>query len=418
MMLIIILLYLPWLPIFVGNFGSGLVSSREAMLPYLRDMIWWMGFGRTLPFIVWAFVVLLLLIGLGFVQGGKRAIVPLICWLVPVLFILLGATTPELFKFLVVAVPFMVLLVGLAVNQPRRARRSQRGNWVVQGVCAVLLLLLVLPTVQSLSNLYGNPEYARADYRGMVGRILGENHANAGIILNAPNQWEVFTYYYADDTAVFPMPEGLRHDPPKAIDAWVQAIADEHDRIYLILWGETEWDPERRIERWLDAHAFKATDEWVKDVRFVTYAIPSSVATEMETELDVPVGDEGIVLRGFTLTDTELSPSDIVEVTLFWETAVSLTSRSKIFLHLLDANGQLVAQRDSEPGGGLALTTTWQPNQVIIDNHGILIPHDLPPGEYTLTVGMYDIADPETRLPIQTENGATDALPLARIAVE
>ncbi len=400
----------------MGNFGSGLVSSREAMLPYLRDMIWWMGFGRTLPFVGWAFVVLLLLVGLGIAQGRRRAILPLICLFVPMLFILVGATTLELFKFLIVAVPFMLLLVGLGFEQ-RGGAEAQRGYFVVTLVSAICLLSLLLPTVQSLKNLYGNPVYARADYRGMVQRIWDENHPNAGIILNAPNQWEVFTYYYADDTAVYPMPEGLRYEPAAATDTWLQTIADEHDRIYLILWGETEWDPERRIERWLDAHAFKATDEWVKDVRFVTYAIPSSPATEMETELDFPVGEEGIVLRGFTLTNTKLSPSDIVEVTLFWETAVPLTTRSKVFLHLLDADGQLVAQRDSEPGGGLALTTTWQPNQVIIDNHGILIPHDLPAGEYTLIVGMYDIADPATRLIIQTENGVVDALPLATIVI-
>ncbi len=416
-MILTFLLYLPWLPIFIGNFGSDVVGSGQPVLPYVRDMIWWMAFGRTLPFVGWAFAVVLLLIGIGIFQGRKQAVLPSICLAIPMLFIVVGSTTPELFKFLVVAVPFMMLLVGLGFDEPQRTRRSQRGKVVVQVVSVILLASLLFPTVQSLNNLYNNPEYARADYRGMVQRIFNENRENGAVILNAPNQWEVFTYYYPD-TAVFPMPEGLRYEPVAAIDAWVEEIAAEHERIYLVLWGETEWDPERRIERWLDAHAFKATDEWFKDVRFVTYAIPSMPATEMETKLGFAVGDEGIVLDGFTLANSELGPSDIIEVTLFWETPVSLSTRNKIFLHLLDANGQLVAQRDSEPGGGLALTTTWQPNEQIIDNHGILIPNDLPAGEYTLTVGMYDIADPATRLAIETKNGEMDAYPLATITVQ
>lgn len=416
-MLLTFLLYSPWFPIFIGNFGSDVVGSGQPVLPYMRDMIWWMAFGRTLPFVGWAFAVVLLLIGIGIFQGRKQAILPLICWLIPLLFIVVGSTTPELFKFLVVAVPFMMLIYGLVVDEPQRARRSQRGELVVPVVSVILLISLLFPTVQSLNNLYTDPEYARADYRGMVQRIFDENRDNVAVILNAPNQWEVFTYYYPD-TAVFPMPEGLRYEPVEAFDAWVEDIAAEHERIYLVLWGETEWDPERRIERWLDAHAFKATDAWFKDVRFVTYAIPSSPATEMATELGFAVGNQGIVLDGFTLANDELSSSDIIEVTLFWETAVSLSTRNKIFLHLLDANGQLVAQRDSEPGGGLALTTTWQPTMQIVDKHGILIPNNLPAGEYTLKVGMYDIADPATRLPIQTKNGEVDAYPLATITIQ
>ena len=74
-------------------------------------------------------------------------------------------------------------------------------------------------------------------------------------------------------------------------------------------------------------------------------------------------------------------------------------------------------QRDSEPGGTLKPTNTWNPNETIIDNHGLLIPSDLPAGSYTLTLGLYDIANPNTRLPIQTENDLLDRLPIETIMV-
>jgi hypothetical protein len=83
-----------------------------------------------------------------------------------------------------------------------------------------------------------------------------------------------------------------------------------------------------------------------------------------------------------------------------------------VFLHLVDANDQPIAQRDSEPGGGLNLTTIWSPDEVIMDNHGLLIPADAPSGQYTILLGLYDVADPAARLPITTEHGVVDALPL------
>jgi hypothetical protein len=152
-------------------------------------------------------------------------------------------------------------------------------------------------------------------------------------------------------------------------------------------------------------------------VRFVTYAVPSEPAKEMTTAVYLPFGD-AITLNGYTLASSELAPGDILQITLFWETAVSLQTRYKVFLHLVDDTGQPLAQRDSEPGGGLNPTTRWLPGETIIDNHGVLIPTNLPPGSYQLRIGLYDLADPSARLPIQTDAGLIDAYPIATIAVQ
>jgi hypothetical protein len=262
--------------------------------------------------------------------------------------------------------------------------------------------------------LYTNPDYARADYRGMAARIAEDNHANAGIILNAPNQWEVFTYYHREGAPVYPLPfAGMSRE---RMEVELALIADRHDRLYVIYWGDGQQDPERVIESWLDENTYKATSDWYQDVRFVMYAVPDEPAAEMESPVDLNFGNH-ITLQGYTLANDELTPGDILQLTLFWETNSQLEQRYKVFLHLLDENGQLVAQRDSEPGGALKPTHIWKPGEVITDNHGILIPSDLPPGRYTLSLGLYDFADPNTRLPIQTENGDLDALPIETILV-
>ena len=73
----------------------------------------------------------------------------------------------------------------------------------------------------------------------------------------------------------------------------------------------------------------------------------------------------------------------------------------------------------NEPGGGLALTTTWEPGALIADNHGLLLPAGTPPGDYRLLLGLYDLEDPNSRLPVFDAGGASlgDSLLLATISV-
>jgi hypothetical protein len=71
----------------------------------------------------------------------------------------------------------------------------------------------------------------------------------------------------------------------------------------------------------------------------------------------------------------------------------------KVFAHLLDEAGALVAQRDSEPVEGSRPTSTWDPGEEVLDRHGILIPDGLAPGEYRLVVGMYWPSTGETLSP-------------------
>ncbi|MCA9924204.1 MAG: hypothetical protein KC421_17630, partial [Anaerolineales bacterium] len=407
-----LLLYAPWLPIFVVQFSSEAVK-RPSLFRFLQDVWRWLLFGGTIEAasVSWAVALAFVLLLLGVVNGRRQALPPAVMLVIPIVFMFMtGTTGPEFFKFLVVSIPMSALIISW----------SLAGAWLRNWgrIAVVALLLLLIPgSWQSIANLYHNPDYARADYRAIAARIQADDHPNAGIILEAANQWEVFTYYFPNESIVYPFPKGRSLPRADVIDAGLSGIAAKHDRLYAIFWGEAQRDPERLVERWLDAHAFKATDEWIGDVRFVTYAVPAAAATEMETAVSIPFGDQ-IQLNGYTLRESNLQAGDIVQLTLFWQAKQPIDARYKIFLHLLDEQGQLVAQRDSEPGGGLALTTTWQPGQEVVDNHGILLPIDLPAGEYTLVLGLYDVADPTQRLPVVTETAVLDSWPVSTILVE
>ena len=52
-----------------------------------------------------------------------------------------------------------------------------------------------------------------------------------------------------------------------------------------------------------------------------------------------------------------------------------LQGRYKVFVHLVDDQGAILAQYDGEPGHGLNLTTGWTPELgVFPDRYGILVP--------------------------------------------
>jgi hypothetical protein len=132
-----------------------------------------------------------------------------------------------------------------------------------------------------------------------------------------------------------------------------------------------------------------------------------------------------ITLQSVALNATTRRTGELIAAAFVWQTDRKLTLRYKVFLHLYNDAGALVAQRDAEPNNYLAPTDGWSPDQPVTDFHGIVIPPTLAPGRYRLVVGLYDSADPQVRLPITVAEPAagtgsatrTDTLLLATITV-
>ena len=415
MMAVLFILYLPWLPVFIRQAG-GRDGMRSSLTSFVWDSLRWVSFGETIQNgeLLWPVLAVILLIIWGIVIGRRESIIPLLGLGIPILFMFAAGTTePTFFKFLLVAVPFFALLISRGFDNPDQDPGKKRFLWFA--IPSLLLIFFLMGTAVSLNNLYNNPAFARADYRQMAARINREGYPNAGIILNAPNQWEVFTYYHQAGAPVYPLPLG--QPDPAILEPQLADISAKHDRIYGIFWGEQQRDPQNIVENWLDNHAFKTSEEWIGEVRFVVYTVPQEPPTAMQTSLGLLFG-EFIELEGYSLKDTVLKPGELIQITLYWNTAEPLDKRYKVFLHLLDENGQLIAQRDDEPVGGQRPMVSWLPGEQIIDNYGLVIPEDLPSGQYDLLVGLYEIEDPGSRLLVQTEDQQKDFHILTSITVD
>jgi 4-amino-4-deoxy-L-arabinose transferase-like glycosyltransferase len=89
----------------------------------------------------------------------------------------------------------------------------------------------------------------------------------------------------------------------------------------------------------------------------------------------------------------------------YWQRGDQIDHPYVVFNHLVDAQGQIVAQQDSRPQAGQPLMTCWQPNEVYSDRHLIDLPADLPAGAYRLQMGLYNAVTGE-RVPV---NGSGQA---------
>lgn len=95
---------------------------------------------------------------------------------------------------------------------------------------------------------------------------------------------------------------------------------------------------------------------------------------------------------------------DDLAVTLYWRPLAPVDRYATVFVHLLDADGQLVAQHDGAPVGGAYPFPLWQTGTLVVDRHTLALPADLPPGRYTLAVGIYD-PDTLARWPVTQPDG-------------
>lgn len=115
--------------------------------------------------------------------------------------------------------------------------------------------------------------------------------------------------------------------------------------------------------------------------------------------------DQKIKLLGYDLDVSQVAAGQPARLTLYWQAQAEMPTAYKVFVHLLDASGQIVTQVDREPQGGLAPTTGWLPGEVLIDNIEVPATQRMADTR-TIAIGLYDPASGK-RLPVLDENSAT-----------
>jgi hypothetical protein len=107
--------------------------------------------------------------------------------------------------------------------------------------------------------------------------------------------------------------------------------------------------------------------------------------------LDVTL--DGIRLTGYESLLSEAQPrgsGQRLGVYLYWKDDRPLANRLKVFVHVINAKGEIAGQHDGEPQIGTWPTNEWQAGETVCDFHMVTFNRPLPPGTYSVRVGLYD----------------------------
>jgi mannosyltransferase len=411
--LLILLAFLPWLPTAIDRVlnwpkGGVAVGLVEGLALTLRALLF--GPLRTVPDPLWPWLVVagvLPVIGLIALRRFAFAALMLGLWLLlPVTMMFgLGLFSDAFLKFLLVASPAWSLLAAAT-------------PWIAPSrrIAHVLLFVSVIGFAVGAAwaslPAYYNDAYTRDNYQDVARYLAAVGDPTTDlVILDAPGQREVWRYY-DPGLPVLALPD-QRPPVAAAVETQLAAATADKRRVFALLWATDEADPERLVERWLDANAFKTMESWQGNLRFATYTLTS----DLEQTAITPVRwENGMILYKVQQphpAPQRVAPGEAAMIQLSWVTERALTQRYKVSVQLLDERNQVIAQHDSEPGGGAHPTDRWQIGEEVLDNHGIAIPFGAPPGLYRMIVVLYDAETGE-----RVRQFGQDTLALGAVVVE
>ncbi len=108
-------------------------------------------------------------------------------------------------------------------------------------------------------------------------------------------------------------------------------------------------------------------------------------------------------LVGYDLSPAA-KPGETLVLRMYWQARARTDKPYTVFVHLLDKDNQVRAQKDAQPWNGARPTTGWVANEYITDTYELALKPDAAPGSYQIEVGWYDASD-FARLQVLDENG-------------
>ncbi len=149
--------------------------------------------------------------------------------------------------------------------------------------------------------------------------------------------------------------------------------------------------------------------------------LPRESSLNVPNPMSVNFGGEAELI-GYDVSRLTMYPNSPVKVTFYWRAKHPMTIDYRIFTQILEPNTTRVfGADDSMPAQWTRPTHTWQPGEIIKDEHIFTVNKDAPPGTWQIAVGMYELTPDQQfrRRRIITPDGgeANDILYLTRVKI-
>lgn len=192
-------------------------------------------------------------------------------------------------------------------------------------------------------------------------------------------------------------------DQPRAeVAQQLEALFAQHSVLWLMEFYNPSWDPGNVVAQALDEIALPLGSEDIAGRRLRLYTRPETVRAGQQP-LNVRYNSERALAE---LSGVWITRGQNLYVVLHWRAlAGGPAVNAKVFAHLLDASGVVLAQSDAVPVNGTRPLASWQAGEDILDVHLLRLPSELDLSGASLRIGLYD---PETlkRLAAYEQTGA------------
>lgn len=401
----------PWVPHLIDHYRNQTLSYWPGTLNFqwvAQRTFTAFSVGSTLKgdLAHWSMIAFVTLIAIGFLGSlirGRRSLDSVVfttlLLVVPLTALYLIVRDRPKFapRYLMLASPAFHLLAaaGLRAIWPRRTDAIP-----VRAIGSVItlaaLLFLTTTAVQSASNMYSDPAYAREDFRGLTRYLEQKVGEDEGVLLLSGHFFPVFTYYYDRDNWM-PIPEDTKPSP--SIDDVVTLdVAETLDRfaanrrgLWVVLWQDEVADPNGVALALLDRVGEQVPIEAnFHGLTLRYYRLPPTAL--FTSEIQHPLGLSPVSevrLAGYDVLDEPTPADQPLDILLYWQSLAPMNRNYKVSLRLRDDQGLLWARADGQLAGFWYPTYRWTTGEVVLGRHPIPLPAGTPPGEYNLDVVFY-----------------------------
>ncbi len=400
----IALLYLPWLPIAVRQVFIGQGTWWRLPLPagvILHDVWRFLVLGPRRPMGVPIFdplmggasLAVLLAVSLGLRRGAAAWAW---CWLsfaLPVgAIVLLGSMLPVYTdRYALVAAPGLALTIGLGTAALWDAL-SGRWTWLGRTAGLALLAATLIGPLPQLNRYYHNPRYWREDFRRAAHYLMDKSAPGDTVVLVgcAPPIMQ----YYRGPAEVLAFPRrGDSVQGEEEVISLLRRHVNPGRRVRLVLYSWPTVDPQGLVEGQLRMHCELRGEHWQTEtgqrpIRIVNFASCQTDFTPEPRQVVNAILGEQIMLHAYHLID--MRPGRQAQVVIWWRAIRRPDKNYTAFVHLLNAQGKVIAQFDKLPLSDFYPMRAWPLNLDQRDAYPLDVPKGTDLKGAWLAVGLYD----------------------------
>ncbi len=265
--------------------------------------------------------------------------------------------------------------------------------WSRRIVTIAVSSLIVIGFAISLNNYYFEGRYSKSrGLRPIAADLAANAQADDVLITNYPDPATV--YYLRNIATPIVLEPPQRNYDPASVNAELDDLAAKHDRVWVIPVRDPNWDATGFVEAQL-VDRYVSVADWSHNRLRLRLFTAHPEAQPYYRSLNVDF-ESGVRLIGSYVTingnpqPTQAAPGDWLRVTLVWSSTMPLPTDYTVFVHALDADGQLVAQHDGPPDDGATPTSQWRSDRTVWDVHEFQVPADSPAAAVEIRAGLYD----------------------------